>query len=314
MAFQVVVYFTPRLSRSAWRTQYHSSVQDQSGAAVADTESSTWDAPVTFRPWPIQVTFSGTLPEASAGVEFSDIETPPAWTYRPFPRPWAPRQVWTTPPGDDSVIQAPDSGGHAPAVFRNPYNPAAQLRYLLGRPALNDSAPTPGPDFERGAIPQNLFTNPYVAWGYIGTPSTDDTWDLEHFTRYVGKPLFRNPYQPLRYLLDLSFNSAYDDSTTAAAQPDSHGTIPINRYRRPYNPFRAIALFGGGTPGDTSVAVVAQVEQRSTVVRNTFREPFDSRQAAISLYARAREDHDDSTVVPDLSGGIYIPLLRRRRR
>ena len=313
MAFEVIVYFVPRQKRA--QAQTTGSSPGDASVTIALAETAVWTQPRSFGQWPAVVQFTGSLPEAGGAPEITTIETPPSWGYRPFKRPFQPYNVYTAPPGDDSVAATPEySQGRIPdAEFKQPYNPRRALDFILNAPLADDSvAPNTLAD-SLGVILRNVFRDDYVAYGYLGSPPFDESLDLDHFTRPVERPRFKEPFNPRR-ALDHLFNISFDDSEVGAAQPDQQGEIVVRTFRNPYNPRVALTELMGTPAYDDSFAVDPQEdkEAQSTIVRNTHQVRFDSRRAAV-MFAGV-ESHDDSTAVVQLTGGVYIPTLRRRRR
>jgi hypothetical protein len=276
MAFDVIVFFVPGRARRAHAlamgttAPQDSSVAPPAGAALP----ATWQQPPTFKPWPVTVQFTGSLPEGTAPAAPTEIETPPSWSYRPFPRPWVPRQVWTVPPGDDTFIVLPDTERTSipRRTYRDPFDSRRAAAAFSGTPAYDDSVTLPADADPVGNIPTRQFQNPYRAVMYIGAGAMDDTLELDNTATVVQRPPFRQPYNATGALRH-AFSRPGDDTLDFGPQEEAQATVVRNTFRQPYNPRAALIAFSGSTPGDDT----------------------------------------DLAALP-LTGGIYLPVMRRRRR
>lgn len=310
MSWQVIVFFSPRAREAQLRACY-ASERSVEASLVVHRDVPPWQPPHTLEPFPVLVQFTGSLPEGTP-PEITGVETPPSWSYRPFP-PHPPRQFFTAPPQDESAAaQAEYTQGRVPrSEFQDTYNPWAYYATHQGTAAYDDSVAASEAETGLGHVVRSPYTNPYEAWIYIGSPAFDETLDLDNLTRVVGRPAFRDPYAP-RFLPGVTWNVAPDETVAAAAEPDTLGAVVRRLFRSPYAPGAYFAVFSGSGAYDESVAVAAQPEAVGSVVTNTYRDRYAPGHA-LSVFS-GTEAYDDSSTPVELTGGVYVPTLRRRRR
>jgi hypothetical protein len=314
MAFEVIVYYTPRASSAIVGTMFHraadesliildsdpvggvpgqrfraprtpraailattSGIPQDASVAPTTTDRITWQPSLPFRPWVVVVSF-GSSPDGSTAVVAEPPETPPSWRSGRFPRAWSPQQSWTPPPGDETFVVPPDtSRPQIPSrLFRDPYRPWPALRFLLGSPTLDESVTPPPDDMPVGSIPQNLHRKTYAPSFPIGYGAHD-----------------------LSLELDVNLQAV-----TAVTRPP---------YRVAYNARPALAmLFGGLVTGDETVPEPPPPDAPASIVQNLDRTRYDSRRAAIAFCGISPQDLTNAP--QPLTGGVYVPTYRRRRR
>lgn len=204
-----------------------------------------------------------------------------------------------------------------PAVGSLPGRPAYRSWWvsprLVGTAAYDDSTATIDLDdlAPVAQVVRSIYRKDYTAYIRMGREPGDLTHDPDTYVRMVGRPSYRVPFNA-KPALDYCFNLANDDTFAVAAQDDQQSEIVQNVYRQPYNPRAALAFLLNHPAMDQSVVIGAQPEAVGTIVRNLYRESYDARLALIE--ASGNTPGDDSTAPVVLTGGVYVPTLRRRRR
>lgn len=312
MAFEVIVYFVPRGTRALWQTTFSATGDAEEPSLVVQSSEPPWQRPRTFEAWPVLVQFTGSLPEGNAPAS-TVIETPPSWNPPHWRIRYTPPTFWGAQVGDDTLAPTPEySQGQIPRRdYRIVYKPWPAIRF--GTPTLDTSVVISTVDSAQARVPRNEHQKPYTAWVQMGPGRvSDESWtDIYSEARVPRRPVFRETYGAQRVVRAL-FSAPQDDTPTVDAQPDQQATVVRRTFRLPYDARLLAHAFAGTAAYDDSVTVAAPDELQSSIPRNTFRERYSAKVAAVKF--AGMESHDDSTAVVDLTGGVYIPTLRRRRR
>lgn len=245
-------------------------------------------------------------------------------------------------PWDGAAAATPAADQPLPGLPRNPYRIRYKAKPHVGALPLNESAPVIAET--SASTPRNPYRIVYRDRWHIGTPAYDQSGPVVQPDSLGASPspTYRTVYKPFSAIRVVLGAEAFDESTAweplgnqprrifqivynegKRAQPfagtaaydetyqDALGSAPRPTYRVLYDPRRALREVLGAAAYDDSFVAAAAPDSSGSTPRNVYARVYNSARATSALLGRTA--FDDSVVTPG-GVGVYIPVIRRRRR